>query len=230
MRHTIGLATVLASLLLAACGQAPDSDSHAASNPSVDDAPVATASTVHSNSGPSQAEVLPAESTGPARVPPATTLDDSSKEVGSAPPGDHAEADPVPAATVATVAESAEKGGLSAEEQIAAGKPLFMAHCTACHQTTGEGLAGVFPPLAKSDYLAADPKHAISVVLHGLHGKITVNGKDYNSVMPPVSQLKDDEVANILTYVLNSWGNPGGQITPSEVAKVRAEPAPSSAP
>ena len=55
-------------------------------------------------------------------------------------------------------------------------------------------------------------------MLHGLTGPVTVNGKDYNSVMPPMSQLNDDEIANILTYVLNSWGNPGGRITKDEVA------------
>ncbi|MBQ4856291.1 nitrite reductase, copper-containing, partial [Rhodanobacter sp. B2A1Ga4] len=57
----------------------------------------------------------------------------------------------------------------------------------------------------------------------GLTGKVTVNGHEYDSVMPPMSQLNDDEVANILTYVLNSWGNPGGQISKEEVAKARAE-------
>ena len=58
-----------------------------------------------------------------------------------------------------------------------------------CHQGTGEGLPDVFPPLAKSDFLAADPKRAISILLHGLTGPITVNGKDFNSVMPPMTQL-----------------------------------------
>jgi nitrite reductase (NO-forming) len=86
------------------------------------------------------------------------------------------------------------------------------------------GLPGVFPPLAKSDYLAADPKRAISVLLHGLTGKVTVNGTEYNSVMPPMNQLNDDEVANILTYLLNSMGNPGGRILTEDVKKVRAVP------
>jgi nitrite reductase (NO-forming) len=80
----------------------------------------------------------------------------------------------------------------------------------------------VFPPLAKSDYLLKDPKHAIDVALNGLTGKVTVNGKTYNSVMPPMSQLNDDEIANILTYVLNSWGNDGGAISKEDVQKVRA--------
>jgi nitrite reductase (NO-forming) len=58
---------------------------------------------------------------------------------------------------------------------------------------------------------------------------VKVNGKDYNSVMPPMNQLNDDEIANILTFVLNSWGNPGGHIEAAEVAKARAEPAPAPA-
>ncbi|MGH8481199.1 MAG: c-type cytochrome, partial [Nevskiaceae bacterium] len=62
----------------------------------------------------------------------------------------------------------------------------------------------------------------IGVVLNGLTGKVTVNGKDYNSVMPPMSQLSNDEVASILTYVMNEWGNSGAAVTPGEVAKVRA--------
>ena len=67
----------------------------------------------------------------------------------------------------------------------------------------------------------------IDIVLHGMSGPVTVNGKDYNSVMPPMTQLTDDEVANIGTYVLNSWGNKGGRIDKAEVAERRkAAPAP----
>ncbi len=65
--------------------------------------------------------------------------------------------------------------------------------------------------------------------MHGLSGKVKVNGKDYESVMPPMSQLNDDEVANILTYVLNSWDNKGGQVKASDVKAVRAR-APAKAP
>ena len=64
-------------------------------------------------------------------------------------------------------------------------------------------------------------KKLVNIVLNGLSGKVTVNGKDYNSVMPPMNQLNDDEVANILTYVLNSWGNPGGSVSMEDVKKVR---------
>jgi nitrite reductase (NO-forming) len=74
-----------------------------------------------------------------------------------------------------------------------------------------------------SDLLAKTPERAIEIVLNGLTGPITVNGSTYNSVMPPMSQLNEDEVANILTYVLSSWGNNGPQITAKQVAAVRAK-------
>jgi nitrite reductase (NO-forming) len=126
-------------------------------------------------------------------------------------------------------AATASKGGvLTVEDQMKAGEAVFAGTCSTCHQPTGEGLAGVFPPLAKSSVLAATPKRIVDIVLHGLTGPITVNGKDYNSVMPPMSQLTDDEVADISTYVLNSWGNPGGRITKEEVA-ARRKAAPAAA-
>jgi len=129
-------------------------------------------------------------------------------------------------AAVASAATAATTGALTVDDQIKAGQALFAGTCSTCHQANGEGLPNVFPPLAKSDYLAKDPKKLIDIVLHGLTGPVTVNGKDYNSVMPPMTQLTDDEIANIGTYVLNSWGNPGGRIDKAEVAVVRkAAPA-----
>ncbi|HEY6354922.1 MAG TPA: c-type cytochrome, partial [Burkholderiaceae bacterium] len=123
---------------------------------------------------------------------------------------------------VSAATQAAAAGTLTLDDQVKAGQSLFAGTCSVCHQANGAGLPGVFPPLAKSDYLTADPKRAISVLLHGLTGKVTVNGSEYNSVMPPMNQLNDDEVANILTYVLNSWGNAGSRILTEEVKKVRA--------
>jgi nitrite reductase (NO-forming) len=121
------------------------------------------------------------------------------------------------------VAAVASAGGtLTKAQQIKAGEALFNGTCSVCHQSNGNGIPNVFPPLAKSDYLNADTVRAAGVVLNGLSGPVTVNGATYNSVMPPMSQLNDDEVANILTYVLNSWGNNGGQLSAADVAKVRA--------
>jgi nitrite reductase (NO-forming) len=142
----------------------------------------------------------------------------SGKEVDEVYLGDRAQPN---LAAVTAAAQAATTGALTVEEQIKAGQALFAGTCSTCHQSNGAGLPGVFPPLAKSDWLAANPKRAIDVVLGGLTGPIKVNGSDYNSVMPPMSQLTDDEVANILTYVTGSWGNGGGKITKAEVAERR---------
>ena len=106
-------------------------------------------------------------------------------------------------------------------QQLARGKALYEKYCTACHQATGAGLPGAFPPLAKSDYFAKDKKKAIAAVIHGLSGEITVNGQKYNSVMPNLAYLKDEEVADVISYVLNSWGNKAGYVSAKDVAAVR---------
>jgi nitrite reductase (NO-forming) len=125
-------------------------------------------------------------------------------------------------APVAAAAEARAAGKLTKEQQVAAGQVLFKGTCSVCHQESGQGIPDVFPPLAKSDFLNKDPKRAIGIALNGLNGKVTVNGKTFDSVMPPMSQLNDDEIANILTYVLNSWGNDGGAISKEQVQAVRA--------
>ena len=105
-------------------------------------------------------------------------------------------------------------------ERMASGKILYEANCAACHQLKGEGLAGVFPPLAKSDYLMALKDKGVSIPLHGLTGKIKVNGKDYDGIMPQM-MLSNDEIASIMTYVRSSWGNKGDLVTAAEVNKSR---------
>jgi len=107
--------------------------------------------------------------------------------------------------------------------QAADGQAMFLANCAACHQPTGLVLPNAFPPLAGSDYLMADKARAIRVVLTGLTGKITVNGAEYNSVMPAQAQLDDETIAAVLTFVLNSWGNDGGRVAATEVAAMRAD-------
>lgn len=147
----------------------------------------------------------------------------SGKEVDSVYLADKAVPGSGGAVAAATTAQAG--GTLSKADQVKAGEALFAGTCSTCHQANGQGMEGVFPPLAASDFLLADKTRAIGIVVNGLNGKVTVNGKEYNSVMPPMSQLNDDEVANILTYVLNSWGNDGGTVSAAEVAKVRASTA-----
>ncbi len=106
------------------------------------------------------------------------------------------------------------------EERISAGKSVYLQNCAACHQADGKGLPGAFPPLAKSDFLMSDQKRAIKTVLNGLDGKITVNGAEYAGVMPALG-LDDEDVANVLSYVMNSWGNKGDEIKSSAVKDLR---------
>lgn len=106
------------------------------------------------------------------------------------------------------------------QERIESGKGVYAQTCMACHQSEGQGIPGAFPPLAGSDFLNKDIERAIGVVANGLEGEITVNGQTYNSIMPKL-KLRDEDIANVLTYVLNNWQNSGGEVTPEQVAKVR---------
>lgn len=106
------------------------------------------------------------------------------------------------------------------EEQMLYGQRVYEANCQACHQGAGQGIPGAFPPLAASDFLNEDRDRAIDVVLHGLKGPIKVNGQAFDSIMPAM-RLSDEDTANVLTYVFNSWDNEGGEITPDEVAERR---------
>jgi mono/diheme cytochrome c family protein len=102
------------------------------------------------------------------------------------------------------------------------GQQLYMIHCATCHQPNGLGAPGVFPPLAKSDWLDGNQERTIKLILAGLAGEATVNGIKYNGNMPNVgAALKDGQVANIMTYVNQAWGNTLGPVNDTEVAEVR---------
>jgi mono/diheme cytochrome c family protein len=110
----------------------------------------------------------------------------------------------------------------SKAERIEAGRQLFTTICAACHQPTGMGLPNRFPPLAGSDFLNADKARAIQVLLHGLQGEVTVNGLKFNNSMPQLP-LSDGQIAAALTYVYNSFGNSGKDVTTEEVKGMRAQ-------
>lgn len=114
--------------------------------------------------------------------------------------------------------------GLTKEMQIEKGRQVYMGLCFACHQPDGKGLLNVFPPLAGSDFLQADHERAIRIVLKGLSGPVVVNGRTINSMMPPQEAvLTDNQIADVLTFVLNSWGNSGDAISADKVKAVRNE-------
>jgi nitrite reductase (NO-forming) len=124
--------------------------------------------------------------------------------------------------------EAAEPAPVAATGQAADGKAIFEKNCSMCHQAAGQGLEGVFPPLAKSDFLmaranAADRSELVAFILNGKTGTLTVNGKEYNGVMTPVAGLSDEDIAAVLTFVTTNWGNAGAKpFTVDEVKKARA--------
>jgi mono/diheme cytochrome c family protein len=109
----------------------------------------------------------------------------------------------------------------SLKESIIRGEKVYTANCQSCHMPAGEGITGVFPPLAKSDYLMNDQKRAIRSVLHGVSGEITVNSVKYNMDMPAQNALSDEEVADVLNYIQNNWGNKAKAVTPAQVKAER---------
>jgi mono/diheme cytochrome c family protein len=115
-----------------------------------------------------------------------------------------------------------DSGFHSKAEKIELGKRLYGAVCGVCHQPTGQGIPTRFPPLAGSDLLNADKQRAIKIVLHGLQGELVVNGREFNNAMPRFP-LNDQDIANVLTYVYNSFGNSGKEVTSDEVRAARAD-------
>ena len=100
------------------------------------------------------------------------------------------------------------------------GKGIYEAQCITCHMDQGQGLEGVYPPVAKSDYLLADKKRAAQQILYGASGEMTVNKTVYASDMPGF-ELTDTEVSDVLNYITHSFGNKGYVTTPAEVKAVR---------
>lgn len=106
------------------------------------------------------------------------------------------------------------------KESIKRGESIYDDFCMSCHMPDGKGDSGVYPPLAASDYLLNHRQESIKAVKYGMSGEITVNGIKYNSAMAALG-LSDDEVADVMNYILNSWGNEDNEIvTVPEVSKI----------
>lgn len=104
------------------------------------------------------------------------------------------------------------------------GKRVFN-NCTQCHQDSGQGMPGTYPPLAGSEYVNGSPETLARVVLHGLHGELTVKGQRYNGEMPYWRQLKDEQIAAVMTYIRASWGNQASSVDAALVERIRKEDA-----
>jgi len=94
------------------------------------------------------------------------------------------------------------------------GKQVFTANCVACHQATGKGLPGVFPPLDGSEWVTGDARTLANILLHGITGEIEVGGVTYSGAMPAFQQLGDAELAAVATYIRSNWSNKSEAIAP----------------
>lgn len=119
---------------------------------------------------------------------------------------------------------------LTPEQIIAAGKKSYLQTCAACHQASGQGVAGVYPPLVESEWVTGNEERVIRVLLHGLGGPVEVHGKTYNGAMPAFGKVigggynwKEDKIAQVLTYIRQEWGNAAAPITKEKVAEVLAK-------
>lgn len=114
---------------------------------------------------------------------------------------------------------AAATGGLQAS--IARGKQVYLEQCLACHQADALGVQGMNPPLVKTKFVLGDKATLVKIVLNGLQG-VQVDGDDYHGVMAPHPDLTDEQIADVLTYVRNSFGNKAKAITAAEVKAIRA--------
>jgi len=127
-----------------------------------------------------------------------------------------------PAGSQIAVAQSVPSNEL--HPRFERGKDLYLHNCLVCHLANGQGVPSALPPLAGSDLLRGNLEAPIKAVVQGLSGPISVLGQNYNGAMPPVI-LRDEEVADVFTYVLNSWDNAGGAVSAATIKDVRSRSA-----
>jgi mono/diheme cytochrome c family protein len=115
----------------------------------------------------------------------------------------------------------AQTGGSKAS--IERGKKIYTTYCLSCHQADGSGVPKMNPPLIKTSWVLGDKTKLINVVLKGMNDKIEIDDEEYENVMASHSFLKDEEIADVLSYVRNSFGNKASVVTPAEVKVARAK-------
>ena len=138
-------------------------------------------------------------------------------------------------AVMATLYLAADLSGTSEETNVEAaaapidpkalGKRIYTQNCSACHQPTGQGIPRLFPPLAGSEWVIGNAEisdiHLVTIILHGLQGPIEIKGTTYNNAMPPWQQLRDEQIASVLTFIRSEWGNSAPAITTDFVKSTR---------
>lgn len=111
---------------------------------------------------------------------------------------------------------------IETKEQVHPGKILYLQFCLACHMENGQGVPGLYPPLIQTEYILGDKKRLIGTVLNGMEGAIEVKGEKYNNIMAKLDYLRDEQIADVLTYIRSNFGNTADAVTASEVRMVRS--------
>jgi cytochrome c551 len=103
------------------------------------------------------------------------------------------------------------------------GEQLYSKHCSNCHQASGTGLGRVYPPIHESDFMNGNFNRVLCLIRHGIEGELTVNGVIYNQAMPGIPSLTDLEVAQIATYIYNTWSHSKGLVDVKDVSRILNE-------
>jgi mono/diheme cytochrome c family protein len=116
--------------------------------------------------------------------------------------------------------KSSDNNSPKFDQYFIQGKQLYFMHCSNCHQKNGQGLGRVYPPIDTSDYIDKNMEAVVCLIRNGKTGELVVNGKIYNQAMPPFPALSDLEIAQIATYIYNSWNRKQGIIEVKSVSKI----------
>ena len=125
-----------------------------------------------------------------------------------------------PALCFALIIACGKKSSPKFTQYYVQGEKLYLKHCSNCHQVEGTGLARIYPPLNTSDYMDTNFNDVICLIRHGKTGQMIVNGKEFNQPMPGVTTLSDLEVAEIATYIYNTWSHARGIVEVKQAAEI----------
>lgn len=125
-----------------------------------------------------------------------------------------------PALCFALIIACGKKSSPKFTQYYVQGEKLYLKHCSNCHQVEGTGLARIYPPLNTSDYMDTNFNDVVCLIRHGKTGQMIVNGKEFNQPMPGVTTLSDLEVAEIATYIYNTWSHARGIVEVKHAAEI----------
>ena len=119
--------------------------------------------------------------------------------------------------------KEAAPAGNSLQQSIDRGKTVYGTYCLSCHQADGSGVPNLNPPLIQNQWVLGPKNVLIELALKGSRGKVEIDGETFHNSMPPMAHLTDQQIADVITYVRNSFGNKASRVAPAEVKVLRAK-------